>query len=55
LPRSFRIPPWARISTNNFKPASTAAFFVRAPLLRMACRINRSSISMLVRVLDLDV
>jgi len=32
------------------KPASTAARLVRAPLLRMACRIRRSSMSMLVRM-----
>jgi len=28
---------------------------VRAPLVRMACRISRSSMSMFVRMPDLDV
>jgi hypothetical protein len=42
------MPACAFVSTSNRNPASTTARFVRAPLLRMACRINASSISMFV-------
>jgi len=50
FPLSRRIAVWACVSTSNRKPASTVAFLVRVPLWRMAWRIKRSSMSILVRI-----
>src|SRR5207253_4222386 len=51
LPLNRRILPCARVCTSNRSPASTAARFVLFPELRIASPINRSSISMFVRIL----
>src|ERR1700730_14965534 len=40
--------PWPLVWINRRNACSTVARFVRAPLRRMACRIRRSSMSMLV-------
>jgi hypothetical protein len=55
FPRKRRIVacPFVRINRRN--PSSTTARFVRAPLLRMACRIKRSSISIFVRMSNMYV
>jgi hypothetical protein len=37
---------WLCVRTSRRRPASTAARFVRAPLLRIACRIKRLSMSL---------
>src|SRR6266851_1812750 len=50
LPRNRRIFACARVCTSSRSPASTAARFVRFPELRIASRINPSSISMFVRI-----
>ena len=49
-PRKRRMPLWPLVWINRRSASSTTARFVRRPLLRMACRIRRSSISMFVRM-----
>lgn len=50
LPRSHRMVACPRVRISRRNPSSTAARFVRDRLLLIACRIKRSSISMLVRI-----
>jgi hypothetical protein len=55
FPRRRRMTPWPRVRISNRSASSTAARFVRAPLLRIACRISLSSMSMFVRITSPDV
>src|ERR1700688_3505365 len=50
LPGSRRMVACPRVRISRRNPSSTAARFVRDRLLLIACRIRRSSISMLVRI-----
>src|SRR6516165_1323194 len=50
LPRSFLIESCERVRIRSLSPASTAARLVREPLLFMASSINRSSMSIFVRI-----
>src|SRR6185295_13821414 len=55
LPRNRRTLFCRRVWINRRSPSSTAARFVGAPLLRIARRIKRSSMSMLVLIPVLHV
>jgi hypothetical protein len=50
FPRNRRMLAWPLVWINRRNPSSTTARFVRAPLLRIACRISLSSMSIFVRI-----
>ncbi len=53
FPLSRRTLAWPRVLINSRNASSTAARLVFALLLRIACRISWSSISMFVRMIDM--